>query len=116
MEAGLSRISNGAQKFAATAAQAATVGAPQLATAIGPPAAMPAMPDLSPFVGLPDMKPAAPPSAFGDGVAAATVPEVRLIIDVNPSPLFDVQTRRVTLDVMKENDRRAGMGGVGVQR
>jgi hypothetical protein len=80
------------------------------------PAALP-IADAVQRLGPPERLPSAlAPASITGSAAAATVPEVRLVIDVNPSPLFDVQTRKVTIDVMKENALRGNMGAAGVGR
>ena len=107
MAAGLERIANGAQRFAATAAQAATVVGPLTPAFAGGPAldfaaSLPAL-TAAPILATPT------PDALPAGAIAA-MQEVRVIIDVLPSALFDVKQRRVTLEVLNEETTRRGMG------
>jgi hypothetical protein len=68
--------------------------------------------DLGRQVVTPQFVPPAPPRDVTGNAALLTA--ARVIIEVEPSALFDVRQRQVTLDLMQQDATRKAMGGTGV--
>ena len=107
MREGVAELTKYAREFRGVVS---SIGVPALA-AMGPTVTQPDWDAMAPRLAAPVLTPpamqAVAPTAQGG------VMETRVVIDVNPSPLFDVKMRRTVHDVGREQLARGAMGAAG---
>jgi hypothetical protein len=67
--------------------------------------------DFAARVAPPVLTPPATPGVLPAGVGLGT--ETRVVIEIEPSPLFEVKMRKTVLDVGREQAARGSMGATG---